>query len=202
MVTSEAATSSRKPPRPSEPDCPYTTAPAAPKPTACAAASAWKRPRSLPSRIVRRETGCENSELGGAAIGGEGQDADQQRGERHEQQHELHERDGGAREVLDPVAAGEHVARPRHREGEDAEDDGEDLRPARAEREDQLLLREEAEVRAAHLAAPTGSPTGPNSSATETDVPARASASWSREAASACAITCEPIGVSRPGTRV
>ena len=93
-------------------------------------------------------------ELGGAAVGGQGQDADEQRGERHEEQHELDEGDGGAREVLDAVAAGEHVAGPGHPEGQDAEHHGEDLGPTRAEGEHQLLPREQTQV--AH-APPRGS---------------------------------------------
>ena len=52
---------SAKPARPSFPDCEKITRPAAPKPRACAATRASKRPRSLPSRIVRRETGWEKS---------------------------------------------------------------------------------------------------------------------------------------------
>ena len=140
-----------------------------------------------------------------------------ERGERHEEQHELDERDGGAREVLDAVAAGEHVAGPGHREGEDAEHDGEDLRPARAEGEDQLLPREQTQVlrpggRGRGGRAPPGAThaeplitrprSRPEELAAETGWPVLASGSWSREAASAWAITCEPIGVSSPGTRV
>ena len=128
----------------------------------------------------------------------EGEDTDEERGQRHEQEHELDERDRGAGEVLDPAPAREDVAGSRHGEGEGREDHREGLGPTRANRQRQLLPR--AEHEGVHGAPPGAGPV--KTSVARRAVPAFASGSASREAASAWATRCEPIGVSSPGTLV
>ena len=64
------------------------TAPAAPKPTACAAASAGRGPAACRAGSSARHR-LRVEQFGRAALGRERQHPDQQRGERHEQQDEL-----------------------------------------------------------------------------------------------------------------
>ena len=159
----DAPTSRKNPPRPSRPGARVDDRPRGAEADRLGRGERLEEAEELAEQDRPARDGLREDELGGAAVGGEGQDADEERGERHEQQHELHEGDGGAREVLDPVPAGQHVAGPRHPEGEDAEDDGEDLRPARPEGEDELFPREEEEE--PHRVTSAGGPAGPNSSA-------------------------------------
>jgi hypothetical protein len=153
-------------------------------------------------------------QLGGAPVRRQLEDAEHERRERHEQQDELDERDRRAREVLDAAAAREDVAGRRDEQGEAREYRGEDLEPARADGERQLLFRaqpqrgrellrrgREAPVPGTltHVLRPhRGGPSGPNTSCTPTCVPRCAPGSASREAALACAIRPESIGVLYP----
>src|SRR6185369_1382334 len=91
--------------------------------------------------------GLREEELRRAALGSEGEDAQEERGERHQEEDELDQGGRGAREVLHPAPPEEHIARAGDREGKDGEDEGEDLRPARANREAQLLAGAEPERR-------------------------------------------------------
>src|SRR5262249_25618096 len=144
-------------------------------------------------------------QLGGAAIRGERQDADQERRQRNEEEHELDERGRRAREVLDAVPAREHVTRRGHGQAEDPEHGREDLCPARAHGEKELLPRDEEEGtgregrRVGHGVPPSGSER-PKTSAALSAVPPRAAGSASREAASAKASRCDPMGVSTAPT--
>ena len=146
--------------------------------------------------------GLREEELGGAPLGREGEDADEERRERDEEKDELDERGGGPREVLHAAPARERVARDGDGEREDREDRGEDLRPSRTDREDELLPGAEEERgrgpprgagRPAHGAVPEGS--GPITSALSSGVAPAAPGSASREAASAQARMPELIGV-------
>ena len=91
--------------------------------------------------------GLGEEDLRRAALGCQRENADHERRQGNEEKNELHQRYRGAGEVLNPVASGEDVAGGRDRQAEAGEDRSEDLGPARANREEKLLLGAKQERR-------------------------------------------------------